>query len=74
MGYPIKPRYGPWHEWFAWHPVHTDWHGWRWLTRVERRFWRGWHHGQTPTGWDYRPTKEELDTIETRGLKQEDME
>ena len=58
------PRYGPWHEWFAWHPVRTDWHGWRWLTYVERRFWRGWHHGQTPTGWDYRPIKGESSMVD----------
>ena len=45
------PRRGPWHKWFAWHPVKTDWHGWRWLTTIERRYWRG---GGT-SGWDYRP-------------------
>ena len=44
------PRRGPWHTWFAWHPVKTDWHGWRWLTNIQRRYWRG---GGT-SGWDYR--------------------
>lgn len=49
------PRYGPWHRWFAWHPVRTDWHGWRWLVTVERQYWRGWADGAIPQGWDYRP-------------------
>lgn len=46
------PTYGPWHFWFAWYPVNTDAHGWRWLRTVERQKWWGgpW------TGWDYRPT------------------
>ena len=48
------PNYGPWHDWFAWHPVRTLWHGWRWLCTVERRGWRGggW------CGWDYQPRRE----------------
>lgn len=29
--------YGPWHRWFAWFPVRTLQHGWRWLRQVERR-------------------------------------
>lgn len=28
---------GPWHAWFAWHPVETVYHGWKWLVVVERR-------------------------------------
>ena len=28
--------YGPWERWFAWHPVRTERHGWRWLRTVER--------------------------------------
>ena len=28
--------YGPWERWFAWHPVRTQQHGWRWLRTVER--------------------------------------
>ncbi|WKW85529.1 hypothetical protein SEA_REYNAULD_76 [Rhodococcus phage Reynauld] len=49
------PVNGPWHRWFAWRPVKTDWHGWRWLVTLERRSWRGWCDGATPKGWDYRP-------------------
>lgn len=30
------PFYGPWHDWFAWRPVKTRQHGWRWLTTVRR--------------------------------------
>lgn len=26
---------GPWHHWFAWRPVRTEQHGWRWLRTVE---------------------------------------
>ena len=49
------PVYGPWHPWFAWRPVRTDWYGWRWLRIVERRGWRGAGY----YGWDYRPAKEQ---------------
>ena len=28
---------GPWHRWFAWHPVETEQHGWRWFRTVERQ-------------------------------------
>lgn len=48
------PTYGPWHRWFAWHPVRTNWHGWRWLTTVERQQWHG---GRSWRGWDYRPSE-----------------
>lgn len=27
---------GPWHAWFAWYPVETMQHGWKWLQTVER--------------------------------------
>ena len=50
------PRYGPWHLWFAWHPIRTDLHGWRWLRIVERRRWFG---GRSWSGWDYQPTKDD---------------
>lgn len=52
--------YGPWHKWFAWRPVQTRNHGWRWLRTVERR-----RHYPDPTlppligaqpGWEYQPT------------------
>lgn len=49
------PTYGPWHPWFAWRPVRTDWHGWRWLAPLKRRMWRG---GGTH-GWDYYPAASE---------------
>lgn len=29
-------RYGPWHRWFAWHPVPLTTGGWAWLRTVER--------------------------------------
>jgi len=28
---------GPWHRWFAWHPVETYDGGWQWLRFIERR-------------------------------------
>lgn len=31
----MTKRTGPWHRWFAWHPVPTP-DGWRWLCVVER--------------------------------------
>lgn len=37
MGMAEPPRHEPWHPWFAWHPVRTDWHGWRWLVTIERQ-------------------------------------
>lgn len=33
----MAKRVGPWHDWFAWHPVHTDYYGWRWLRTMRRR-------------------------------------
>lgn len=32
----MSKRYGPWQRWFAWYPVRTEQHGWRWLRTVER--------------------------------------
>lgn len=29
-------RVGPWHRWFAWHPVPLTTGGWAWLCTVER--------------------------------------
>ena len=52
--------YGPWHRWFAWHPVRTEQHGWRWLRTVERR--RHYPAATLPPligaqpGWEYKPT------------------
>ena len=51
--------YGPWHAWFAWHPVPTGAHGWKWLRRVQRRRWttNPTYPGPIYTGWDYTITK-----------------
>lgn len=35
--HPPENTPGPWHDWFAWHPVNTNGHGWRWLRTVYRR-------------------------------------
>lgn len=49
---------GPWERWFAWHPVRTQQHGWRWLRTVERAP----HHPgplypcAPDPYWVYRPT------------------
>ena len=32
----MNGTYGSWERWFAWHPVRTEEHGWRWLCTVER--------------------------------------
>lgn len=29
-------NYGPKHDWFAWKPVETQAHGWKWLTMLTR--------------------------------------
>lgn len=49
---------GPWHRWFAWHPVRTEQHGWRWLRTVERRQLTGptFSPLESPHLWIYRPT------------------
>lgn len=39
---------GPWHLWFAWFPVDTVTHGWRWLRPVERRLVQS--EGSMPMG------------------------
>ena len=49
------PSYGPWQNWFAWRPVRTSWHGWRWLERIQRRAWIG-NAPYSIEGWEYRPT------------------
>lgn len=55
--------YGPWHVWFAWYPVNTEQHGWRWLKYVQRAK----HYpADVPCApdpsWRYRPLP--TDTIE----------
>ena len=52
--------YGPWHRWFAWYPVRTRQHGWRWLRAVERAL----HYPpDIPCApdpyWVYRPTPQQ---------------
>lgn len=53
---------GPWHTWFAWYPVETMQHGWKWLCTVERA--KHYPNPLTPFApdpyWVYRPrtTKE----------------
>ena len=51
---------GPWQRWFAWHPVRTRQHGWRWLRTVERRQITGptFTPYEKPYLWEYRPTKD----------------
>lgn len=46
---------GPWHIWFAWHPVRTRSHGWKWLTYVYRRqLWTPQITGHSPDPfWQY---------------------
>lgn len=52
--------HGPWQCWFAWHPVCTRNHGWRWLRIVERR--KRYPDPILPPligaqpGWEYQPT------------------
>ena len=33
----MAKRVGPWHDWFAWRPVHTDYFGWQWCRKLRRR-------------------------------------
>ena len=54
----MADAYGPWHRWFAWYPVRTEQHGWRWLRTVERRQLTGptFSPYDSPHLWFYRPT------------------
>lgn len=47
---------GPWHRWFAWRPVNTVTHGWKWWRRVERRRVQSGLHlpGLIDQCWQYR--------------------
>lgn len=47
---------GPWHRWFAWRPVDTVTHGWRWFRVVERRRIQSKMYlpGPVDQGWQYR--------------------
>lgn len=46
---------GPWHFWYAWHPVRTRYHGWTWFSTVYRR--QRWTHLEGGYGpdqyWEY---------------------
>lgn len=33
----MAKRVGPWHDWFAWHPVQTYDFGWQWCRKLRRR-------------------------------------
>ena len=52
---------GPWHLWFAWRPVKTRQHGWRWLRYVQRAK----HYppllvpGAPAPYWVYQPTTDD---------------
>lgn len=51
------PSYGPWQRWFAWYPVRTEQHGWRWLCVVERALHYPPDIPCAPSPfWEYRPT------------------
>ena len=58
---------GPWQRWFAWHPIRTRKHGWRWLRTVERRQITGptFTPYEKPHLWEYRPTKDNRHETET---------
>lgn len=56
----MSSTYGPWQYWFAWYPVRTEQHGWRWLRTVERRRYYP-DPMLTPligaqSSWEYQPT------------------
>lgn len=48
---------GPWHDWFAWYPVDTVTHGWKWMVTLERRRIQTQLHLPVPVSrcWEYRP-------------------
>ena len=48
-------EYGPAHRWFAWRPVDTHDHGWKWLRSVWRqRRWVAVDHPRGPVRyWRY---------------------
>lgn len=54
----MTASYGPWQRWFAWYPVRTEQHGWRWLRTVERRQLTGptFSPYDSPHLWVYSPT------------------
>ena len=54
----MSSTYGPWQRWFAWYPVRTEQHGWRWLRTVERalHYYPPYLTYVPPSYWCYRPT------------------
>lgn len=58
---------GPWQRWFAWRPIRTRQHGWRWLRNVERRQLTGptLTPYEKPYLWEYRPTPDNRHEKET---------
>lgn len=55
----FRSAYGPWQRWFAWYPVRTDQHGWRWLRTVERALYYPPDVPFAPSPyWVYRPTSD----------------
>lgn len=53
----MRGSYGPWHRWYAWRPVQTEQHGWRWLRTVQRAryYFPDWLHGAPGPIWVYQP-------------------
>ena len=49
---------GSWRRWFAWYPVKTQKHGWRWLCTVERAMYAPTYapYALSPF-WVYRPVE-----------------
>lgn len=57
---------GPWQRWFAWYPVYTRQHGWRWLRTVERVLHYPPDIPSAPAPyWVYRPTPDNRHETET---------
>lgn len=55
----------PWHEWFAWHPVRTNHHGWKWLRTVYRRQrWTPIYAFGVQRYWEYEEPKKKKVIVE----------
>lgn len=63
---------GPWHRWFAWRPVRTEEHGWRWLRIVERaKFYPPDAPGAPSPWWIFRPTPGNRHDVTDHGEEQQ---
>ena len=63
---------GPWHRWFAWYPVRTEEHGWRWLRTVERaKFYPPDVPFAPSPCWIYRPTPGNRHDVTDHGEEQQ---